>query len=197
MDSSRLLQFPPIWFVAAAVFVAAAASRMTRRSRRRRPDGKADSTRKWVLVCVYLSAAVVLATAGFLGPAVRDFLNDGMLVVCAAAFVVAFPSFRFQKSVGVPVLVLIAALVVVAGLFLQSLVAFAGETEIARVTVLSRGDGAMKLEILPVGAPGETAEMLGDYFAPVVKVVIFDEALVFLGSRTWYRFVGVTSFRLE
>lgn len=197
MDSSRLLQFPPIWFLAAAVLLAAAASRMTRLSRRKRPDGKADSTRKWVLVCVYLSAAVVLATAGFLGPAVRDYLSGGMLVACAAVFVVAFPAFRFQRSVGVPVLVLAAALVVAAGLLLQSLVAFTGETEIARVTVLSRANGAMNLEILPVGAPGETAAMQGDYFAPIVKVVIFDEALVFLGSRTWYRFVGVTSFRLE
>ena len=197
MDYSRLLQFPPVWFLAASVFAAAAASRMTRRSRRKRPDGEADSTAKWVLVCVYLSAAVVMATAGFLGPTVRDYLNGGMLVACAATFIVAFPALRFQKSVGVPVLVLVAALVVAAGLFLQSVVAFTGETEIARVTVLSRGDGAMSLEIVPTGAPGETARMQGDYFAPIVKVIIFDEALVFLGSRTWYRFVGVTSFRLE
>ena len=35
--------------------VGAAASRVTRRARRRRPDGRPDSTAKWVLICVYLS----------------------------------------------------------------------------------------------------------------------------------------------
>ena len=34
----------------------------------------------------------------------------------------------------------------------------------------------------------------GDYFAPIVKVVIFDDLLVFLGAKTWYRFEGITSF---
>ena len=39
--------------------------------------------------------------------------------------------------------------------------------------------------------------MAGSYFAPVVKVVIFDDYFVFLGSRTWYRFTGLTSFAVQ
>jgi hypothetical protein len=38
--------------------------------------------------------------------------------------------------------------------------------------------------------------MEGQYFAPIVKVVIFDDLLVFLGAKTWYRFEGMTSFKL-
>ena len=37
-------------------------------------------------------------------------------------------------------------------------------------------------------------DMDGDQFAPVVKVVIFDDLWVFLGAKSWYRFVGLVSF---
>ena len=72
-----------------------------------------------MIVCVYLSAAVACATVGLLAPTVRDHLNGRTLVACAATAVVAFPVFRFRKSVGVPVVVLAAALVVVSVLFLR------------------------------------------------------------------------------
>jgi hypothetical protein len=197
MESESLLLFPPVWFLAASVLVAAAASRLTRRSRKRRGDGKPDSTAKWVLVCVYVSAAVAAATVGLLAPTVRDYLNGPMLVACCVTAAIALPALRFRKAVGVPVVVLLAAVVVLGGLFLQSLVAFGGETEIAVITVAPQRDGRLTLEIAPASGAAETAELAGDYFAPIVKVVVFDDALVFLGSRTWYRFVGVTSFRLE
>lgn len=197
MDSSRLLQLPLPWFLAAAVLVGAAASRLTRRSRAKRPDGSPDTTAKWVMVCVYLSGAVVCATIGLLAPTAREHLDSATLVACAVTAALAFPVFRFRKSVGVPVLVLAAALVVVCVLFLQSVVAFSGETQIATVKVISQSEGRMTLEIAPTGGPAEVAQLEGEYFAPVVKVIVFDDALVFLGGRSWYRFVGITAFRVE
>ncbi len=197
MSFSRILLLPPYWFLAASVLVGAAASRITRRSRSRRPDGRPDSTVKWVLVCAYLTAAVVFATIGLLGPSVRDYLNTPMLLACALTAAAAFPVCRFPRAVGAPVAVLAAASVVLAALLLKSVVAFTGETEIARVKALARTDSRMTLEVAPAGAPPAVVEMDGSYFAPVVRVVIFDDALVFVGSRTWYRFDGLTSFRLE
>ncbi len=197
MSSSPILFLPPYWFLAASILVGAAASRITRRARRRRPDGRLDSTIKWVLVCSYLTVAVVVTTIGLLGPSVRDYLSTPMLLACALTAAVAFPVCRFPRAVGAPVAVLAAASVVLAALFLKSIVAFTGETEIARVKALARTDSRMTLEVAPAGAPPAVVEMNGDYFAPVVRVVIFDDALVFLGSRTWYRFDGLTSFRLE
>jgi len=82
-------------------------------------------------------------------------------------------------------------------LLLQSLVAFTGETEIREVTVLSNRDGVMKLEVRLGGQEAALIELDGEYFAPVVKVVIFDDYQVFLGRKTWYRFEGMTSFHLE
>ena len=52
----------------------------------------------------------------------------------------------------------------------------------------------MRLELVPRGREPVLLTMKGTYFAPIVKVVIFDDLLVFLGARTWYRFEGMTSF---
>jgi len=196
MDYSRLF-FPPYWFLAASALVGAALSRLTRPARRRRPDGRPDPTAKWVVACIYISIAVIFVTAGFLSPSVRAHLNKSMLLACGAAAVVAFPACRFRRAVGSPIVVLSAAAFVLGALFLRSIAAFTGETEIAVVRVLSRKDARMTLELTPAGAPPVIVEMEGEYFAPIVRVVIFDDLLVFLGSKTWYRFDGLTSFRLE
>jgi hypothetical protein len=52
----------------------------------------------------------------------------------------------------------------------------------------------MRLELAPRGALPVLLTMDGVYFAPIVKVVIFDDVLVFLGAKTWYRFEGMNSF---
>jgi hypothetical protein len=108
---------------------------------------------------------------------------------------VSFFVFRFKKAVGIPVVLLAAALVLMTGLFLRSVRAYTGETEIAKVRVISADSSRMKLELVPSSGEPEMLDMEGDYFAPIVKVVIFNDFWVFLGSKTWYRFVGVTSFR--
>ena len=56
----------------------------------------------------------------------------------------------------------------------------------------------MKLEILRPGHPEpELVDLEGEYFAPVVKLIIFDDLFVFLGEKTWYRFIGIHSYSLE
>ena len=55
----------------------------------------------------------------------------------------------------------------------------------------------MELEILPVHGESVITWLDGSYFAPVVKVVIFDDYVVFLGAKTWYRFEGIISFEME
>jgi hypothetical protein len=63
--------------------------------------------------------------------------------------------------------------------------------------VLDVEERGMKLEILPDQGESVVAWLKGSYFAPIVKVVIFDDYVVFLGAKTWYRFEGVTSFEME
>jgi hypothetical protein len=81
-------------------------------------------------------------------------------------------------------------------LFFQAITAYTGETEIAKLKVLSLKENQMKLELSMPGNPrSELVNLEGEYFAPVAKIVIFDDFLVFFGARTYYRFLGLSSFK--
>jgi len=186
------------WALASGIGFGAAVSRATRRTARQKDPEKA-ATRKWVLVCFYLSASVLLALAGVFLPSSPAVMDIRLLWVFLASAVLSAASFRFRKTAGSLILLSLIVIVLSFALFLQSLRAFSGETEIAVVRVLSVDDSRMKLEVSPsdpsVAAP-TVLDLEGRYFAPVVKVVIFDDLFVFLGVKTWYRFMGMTSFRV-
>jgi hypothetical protein len=198
-----LLTDPLPWAFAAAVLLGAAASRATRRTANR-PDPHRAWTRKWVVCCVWLSLAVLAAVGAVLVPGSDRLARrvDGTVRlvepllpwVALAGFALAFLATRFRKAFGVPALALLLVAVVALGLFFQSVRAFTGETEIATVKAITVADGRMRLEVQPEGRPPEMVDLDGDQFAPVVKAVIFDDLWVFLGARTWYRFVGLASF---
>ncbi len=124
----------------------------------------------------------------------RFFKEVRLLYFYLASTALFFLAFRFRKSAGLAVVLLALALVLVLALFLRSLVAFTGETEIGRVRVLAARDDRMKLELDAPPREEVILSMDGQYFAPIVKVVIFDDLFVFLGAHSWYRFEGLTSF---
>jgi hypothetical protein len=171
----------------------AAVSRAARGTRRSRDPERAH-TRKWVLTCLYLSGAVLFGVFAVFVPGPARIVDPRWAWAAGISAAVAFAALRFKKAAGIPVVVLAAALVAAVALFLQSVRAFTGETEIASVRVISADASSMRLELVPRGDPPVLLSMKGTYFAPVVRVVIFDDLLVFLGGRTWYRFEGITSF---
>jgi hypothetical protein len=197
-----MLTDPLLWVFLAAVFLGAAVSRATRRTANR-PEPERARTRKWVLFCVWLSLAVLAALGAVLVPGserlVRRVGGTLQLVepllpwVALAGFVIAFLATRFRKAAGIPVFVLALVAVLALGLFFQSVRSFTGETRIATVKAITVADGRMRLEVQPEGRPSQMIDLEGDHFAPVVKVVIFDDLWVFLGVKTWYRFVGIQS----
>jgi len=192
---STIVSSPVPWIVLASLCVGAAVSTATVRVHHRR-DAERARTRKWVLFCVYLSVGIILGLVAVFvaGPVgIRDPRLGALAGVCAA---VSFAATRFKKALGIPILALIAAAVVLTGLFLQSIRAFTGETTIAVVRVISADNDSMRLELLPRDGEPVLLSMEGEYFAPIVKVIIFDDLLVFLGAKTWYRFEGMTSFKL-
>lgn len=192
---------PLPWVVLAGICIGGAASRASRRPRPGR-DSRGDSGRKWVFVCLLLSLAVILGLAAVFLPGPVHIADTRLAWAGGAAALVSFAAFRFRKAMGIPVLVLFLAFAVSLGLFLRSVRAFTGETVIATVRVISTstvtggvsGSSTMNLELAPRGGSPVVLTMKGDYFAPIVKVVIFDDLLVFLGAKTWYRFEGMTSF---
>jgi hypothetical protein len=190
---ASILQSPLPWAIAAGLFTGAALSQATRRTRNR-PNPERAATRKWVLACVYLSAAVIIGLLAVFVPGPTRILDLRLAWVAGIAAGIAFVALRFKKALGIPVAVLAIALVVVFALFLQSIHAFTGETEIASVRTISVDAASMRLELIPRGAEPVLLTMKGTSFSPIVKVVIFSDLLVFLGAHTWYRFEGMTSF---
>jgi hypothetical protein len=190
---ASLFAGPLLWVILAGLFLGAAlASATARTSRRRNPEQA--RTRKWVAACVLACIAVVLGLlAVFLsGPA--KMMDVRLAWAAGAAAVISFAALRFKKALGIPVLVLLILAASGIGLFLRSVHAFTGETTIATVRVISATDSSMRLELVPRESEPVLLTMEGVSFAPIVKVVIFDDFLVFLGARTWYRFEGMTSF---
>jgi hypothetical protein len=160
-------------------------------------------TAKWTFFTLYLCLAVVAALGAVFVPGPMKLLGRdnrfqvGLLYLFAGSTLFFFLVFRFKKTIGLLAVILAIAFTFTLLAFLQSLKAYTGETEIARVRVLDAQDRRMKLEVLPTGGESVIVWLDGQYFAPVVKAVIFEDYLVFMGAKTWYRFEGITSFDLE
>jgi hypothetical protein len=197
--SAALAGSPYPWLAVSALFLGAALQRATRRVRPRYlgDDLARARSSKWLFSSLYLSLAVVAALGAVFVPRPFRLAQPRFLYFYAACTALFFLALRFRKSVGAATLLLLLALAFTAALFLRSLTGFTGETEIGRVRVLAARDGQMNLEIMPARGEPVIRPMTGSYFAPVVKVVIFDDLFVFLGAKSWYRFEGFTSFALQ
>jgi hypothetical protein len=191
--ASTLFGSPLLWVILAGMFVGAALSRATMRPGRKGRAGHAR-TRKWVLVCLWLSIATVMGLLAVFIPGPSRILDPRLAWAAGGAAVIAFAALRFKKALGIPIVVLLLVAVIAGGLFLRSIHAFTGETQIAEIRVISTGTADMRLELVTKGSLPVLLNMKGDYFAPIVKVVIFNDLFVFLGATTWYRFEGMTSF---
>ena len=192
---SALLASPLPFAVLGGIFVGMAVSRATRRTDRSRDPARAR-TGKWVGFCVYLSLAVVLGILAVFLPGARKIADIRVAYVAAAAAILSFAGTRFRLALGIPIVVILVLAVTTGALFLRSIRAFTGETTIATVRVISAGQDSMRLQLLPRDGEPAMVTMQGEYFAPIVKVVIFNDLWVFLGAHTWYRFEGLTSFRM-
>jgi hypothetical protein len=190
---SALSASPFPWVVVAGLFFGAAVASATVRVRGRKDPERARA-RKWVSACVLLSVAIVLGLGALFIPGPSKILDMRLAWAAGAAAALAFVALRFKKSAGIPIVVVLAVAVVSAGLFLRSIRAFTGETEIGVVRVIGADDASMRLELIPRERDPVLLTMNGVYFSPIVKVVIFNDLFVFLGARTWYRFEGMTSF---
>ena len=193
---SYILSSPVPWIALAGIFAGAALGRATARTRHRR-DSERARTVKWALFCIYLSVGIVMAVVAVFVSGPGGIADPRLALIAGVMAALSFCANRFKKALGIPIIVLALACAVLAGLFLQSIRAFTGETTIAAVRVISAGNGTMRLELIPRDSEPVLLNMEGEYFAPIVKVVIFNDLLVFLGAKTWYRFEGMTSFKLE
>jgi hypothetical protein len=192
--SSFFLQSPVPWIVLAAFFFGAGIHRITKSVKKTNDPEKARNN-KLVFACICFSFGIVAGLLSIIIPGPAKFLALDNLWIFLVCTIVVFFVFRFKKAVMIPVFLLFAGFVVSILLFIQSITAFTGETEIAKINVLSVKDSKMKLDLTQANNPVPVLlEMEGAYFAPVVRIVVFDDLLVFFGAKTWYRFVGMSSY---
>ena len=169
-----LMASPLPWVILGGAFAGAALSRATRRTRHK-ADPERASARKWVFACLYLSVAVVLGLLAVFVPGPSRILNAGYAWAAAIAAAVVFAALRFRKAAGIPVVSPCRG----AGcrpwaVPAERACAFTGETEIASVRVISVEPASMRLELVPRGGAA-LLSMKGTSFAPIVRVVIFDD----------------------
>src|SRR5271166_4113346 len=145
-----LLQSPLPWVIAGGLFAGAALSQATQRTRHK-ADPERAATRKWILACVLLAAAVIFWLLAVFVPGPARILDPKLAWVGGIATGVAFFALRFRRALGIPIVVLAIAFVATFGLFLQSIHAFTGETEIASVRAISASSDSMRLEIISRG----------------------------------------------
>lgn len=198
MDAYQsLIGNPYLWAFAAALAAGASLARLTTLPSRRTNPSRARTV-KWVLFCLYLSVAVAAVVAGVFLSDLAQRLDRALVYFALIVAGLAFLGLRFKKAAGIPMFVLLTAVVVLAVSFLQAWAAFTGETEIAQVTVLSASGGSLYLELeQPDGRPPTIVTLEGQYFAPIVETVIFEDWYVFLGRRSLYRFIGLSGFVRE
>lgn len=188
------------WLLFSALFTGASLSRATRRTSGGGDPHLAERERtlKWVFFSLTFSLALLFALCAVFIPGPAGFGRPPQLFFYLAASGLFFLAFRFRKSFGVVFFILLLAFAVTLFLFVQSLTAFTGETEIARVRILALGreggEPVMTLELTSAETEPRVLRLKGVYFAPVVRVIIFEDYMVFLGRSSWYRFEGLTSF---
>jgi predicted DNA-binding WGR domain protein len=192
-----LVDNPYLWVFGASLAAGGALAQLAVFPSRRRNPTRARTV-KWVLFCVNLSVAVSAVVAGIFLTDLVHRLDRALVYFALIVVGLAFLGLRFKKAVGIPMFVLVTAVVVLSISFLQAWGAFTGETEIAEVTVLAATGGSLYLELeLPDDVPPTILAIEGEYFAPVVEMVIFEDWCVFLGRRSLYRFIGLSGFVRE
>ncbi|MBN2440907.1 MAG: hypothetical protein JXJ04_06165 [Spirochaetales bacterium] len=190
------LASPFFWFFLSALSLGAGISRVTRFIKVKENLEKAKN-RKWIEVCICFSFSILFAICSIIVPGARELVNINYLYVYLILAVISFLGFRFKKTCGIPFLFLTILCFILFLLFFQALTSFTGETEIAQLHVFRVKDNSTTMELILPDGSDNVLEMKGVYFAPVVKIIILDDLLVFFGGKTWYRFVGIITYPEE
>ena len=198
-----LLRHPLFWGLVAGLFagvaLAAATSVRSRRVRASRDPGRVAS-RRWSITWLALAGAVASTTLGILIPVEAGtptgtaFLRVDSLYAAAAGILIAGVGLRFPRAGGVPVLLVVGALVVLAAWSVRGFLPVRGERELGTMTVLAVRDEGMTVEVqldvpgsdgVPVVVAVEGRELVVD-----VELLDLHPAFFLLGAERFVRYLG-------
>ena len=200
--SAFLLSGPGPWILATAMAVGAAISRATRavylpsvpqeRYHPGEPPPSADvagpRSRKWAMVSLWLSCAVLLALGGVVIPD-TGLPDSDMLWFLAGATVVFTLAFRFKAVVGAPLFLLAAAVVLAVSTLVSGFAPPPATLAVVRA-LSSRGD-SLGVEVQLPRASTRILRTSGPDLVVQVDMLRFHPYYAFLPSATWYRLTGI------
>ena len=192
-----LLRHPFFWALLAGLFaglaLAAVTSVWSRRVRTAR-DPRRRASRRWAYTWLALAGAVAATTLGILVPAGEVFLRIDSLYPAAAGIAIAGIGTRFPRAGGVPVLLVVGAIAVLAAWSVRGFLPVRGERELGTITVLSVREEAMTLEV-HLDTPDtmvvpEIAAVEGRELRVVIDVLDVHPAFFLLGAERFVRYAG-------
>ncbi|MDR2733059.1 MAG: hypothetical protein LBC99_00270 [Spirochaetota bacterium] len=151
----------------------------------------------FLVTFIALAAVIVYAfTAGCAHLFSQSFTWILLLIFMAVSFLLQI----FKRAFGSLLVCCCVLLILAVVLFIRSLTAFTGRTLIANIHAITADGKEMHLLVEPRNGslPGQeeafSVAMQGDHFGLFVYQIIFDDAAVFLGAKTRYAWLGMTSF---
>jgi hypothetical protein len=197
-----LVATPLFWMALSGFFTGASVSRISRLSRRaghrlserRRWQAYSEAARSrgWVLFFLGLTVACLLALGAVFVPGPELIVDSHVPWTFGVSALLFFLMFRFKRSFGIPMLVIIAAGAVLLSFALSPWTIADSGAEILQFRVLSTGQSGQpaSVEILrPAGLSPSRAfrQIEGSTLQPAADILLFDPFYFFLGGTLAYR----------
>jgi len=191
--SLYLINSTETWVIVAGLFLGAAIALLTRFPSSAKNPEKAH-TRKISLIIFLMTAVIASALAGIIVAESVDKLGMELVyggLISAAFF---FFPFRFKKSVGIPVLVLFAGIIIFLGLFCNGWYAYRKGKPFTTAYVISVKEDSVLLEAQPSFNSDMPLQVKGKAFAFNYIVCTHSPWLSVLGAKALYAPVSISGF---
>lgn len=188
-----LLRHPLFWSFLCGLAVGVAVATATRRPCSFGRSAPA-APRRWAIVWLALSVAVVAAAGGMIAPAEPATAHPIAPAVAAVGLGVGFSGLRFPRSMGVPILLLLGSFAFFGALLVRDFVPVRTQVSPARVTVLAVRESGLTLEVsrdAPDAAAQPAVVSVPDQVLRAeIDLLDVPDTLFLLGARRFVRYLG-------
>ncbi|MEW5817039.1 MAG: hypothetical protein AB1798_16790, partial [Spirochaetota bacterium] len=182
-DSSN----PYFWIFLSAIFFGAATGKSTVSCKKKENSEKAK-TIKWTLVYLYLSLSIIFVLAAVFIPGAHRFKDIRLLYFFAAISLLFALGFRFKKTCGIILIILLFGLFIGKLFILQGWSCLKTTGEVMSFRLLAKHDGVMKLEITDPKNDSIFINVEGDTFTPAFHVLRLESYYFFVEGHLLYSF---------
>ncbi|MFW6288907.1 MAG: hypothetical protein ACOC2Q_03910 [Spirochaetota bacterium] len=189
-----LLRHPLFWPLLSGLATGVALAAATSRPSRSRRPARASS-RKWTITALALSIAVAAVAAGMIVVPDLAIIRLESAWAFLAGLVIFGLGFRFPRSAGLPVLMLVGSAAILGGWMVRGYIPVRDRTELGEFTVLSVRDDELAVEVLLSTSAVEVPEIVtvaGERLRAEVDQLDLPEALFVLGARRFVHYGGLS-----